>query len=157
MNFGQGSWKATDRQGVGPGSTPVPARPSAAPKAPTLLQVTRDPQHYALLRALVNEQVCRLTFPGSLSHFTYDVDGDEVLASDAQVALVCAAVARAIGRKQLRPTARRLRGLEGQETLVLPAKAKQGLLLELLALAANLSASDLAHLPPPVDVQAAGK
>ena len=51
--------------------------------------------------------------------------------------------------------AKRLSGLEGQFTMSLSAAAKQALMLEMAALLANLSGSDLDKLPP-VDSTPAG-
>jgi len=133
-----------------------PVQPGAGeqPRATqSLLEITRDPRLYFTLRALLDDKIGRLVFKGALQYFTYDDGGDETLASDEALDAIYKAIASAIGRRKLRATPRRLPGLEGQETLVLPAKVKQELLMELVALAANLTAGDLEKLPPPLDLQ----
>lgn len=119
----------------------------------TLLEVVRNARLYPLLRALLNDEVSRLDFPGALEHFTYRLDGEEVLADPKDVECIAGAVGKALGKPKLRATARVLPKYPHSKTLVFPAAAKQLLLLELLALCANLSAGDLATLPPPVDLQ----
>lgn len=119
----------------------------------TLLQVTRSVLLYPLLRALLSDQVTRFTFAGALPHFCYPLEGDEVLAPPEDVEKVVAAIGRAIGKPRLRAIPKRLPNHGSQETLMLPASAKQATLMELLALAANLSTGDLEALPPPIQLQ----
>jgi len=121
--------------------------------AATLLQVTRSVLLYPLLRALLSDQISRFTFSGALPHFFYPLEGDEVLAAPEDTAKVVAAIGKAIGNPRLRARAKTLPKHTGQETLILSASAKQAALMELLALAANLTADDLQGLPPPVEVQ----
>lgn len=130
---------------------PVPSKHVA--EAVTLLQVTRSVHLYPLLRALLADEILRFTFAGALPHFFYRLEGDEVLAAPVDIDKVLAAIGKAIGKPRLRATPKRLPNGGSQGTLMLPASAKQALLLELLALAANLSAGDMAALPPPIDVQ----
>jgi hypothetical protein len=113
-----------------------------------LLQVVRNVQLYPLLRGLLNEEISKFNFEGTLPHFTYRRGGDEALVQQDELDAITAA----IGIPRLR--ARPVRNSRGQgTTLVLPAAAKQACFMELPALAANLSAQDMATLPPPLDVQ----
>lgn len=96
-------------------------------------------------------EVSRLVFPGALEHFTYRIGGDKVVADPDDVKLNSVVLGKAIGKPRLRATARVLPKYRPQQTLVFPASAKQLLLLELLALGAHLSVSDLAALPLPID------
>ncbi len=133
-----------------------PVQPGAGdqPRAvKSLLEVTRDPKLFFTLKALSGNQIYRLTFTGALPYFLYDDGGDQTLASDEALDAIYKAIASATGRRKLRAIPRRLPGLQGQETLVLAAKVKQDLLLELVALAANMTAADFETLPPPLDLQ----
>lgn len=126
-----------------------------APPAETasLLNVVRNVSLYPVLRALLNEDISCLNFKGALPHFTYRSGVDEVIANQPDIDAVTKAMAVAIGKPRLRARATVQRKYKGQLTLVLPPAAKQACLMELLALAANLSSTDLAALPPPVQVQ----
>jgi hypothetical protein len=117
-----------------------------------LLQVVRNVQLYPLLRGLLNEEISKFNFEGTLPHFTYRRGGDEALVQQDELDAITAAIGAAVGIPRLR--ARPVRNSRGQgTTLVLPAAAKQACFMELPALAANLSAQDMATLPPPLDVQ----
>lgn len=130
---------------TGGGDQPRPAQ--------SLLEITRDAKFYPILRALLGDKIWRDIFKGALPHFMYEDAGDWTVVNDEDLARICGAIAKATGRRTVRATPKRLRGLEGQDTLVLPKLVKQELLLELVALAANLVAEDLNQLPPPLDLQ----
>lgn len=136
-------------------NTPEPCGDSPLQVEQHLLQITRNERLYPVLRALLQQEISRLVFDGSARYFTYPVSGDEVVATDEDLAAVCVAIAKSIGRRTVRAVPKRLRGLEAQETLVLPTPVKQALLMELLAIAANLTASDLERLPEPIEVRQA--
>lgn len=105
-----------------------------------------------MLRALLRNEVARLV---TSKFFTYRLDGDEILLDPDQLKIVVGAIGTAIGNERLRVSTKRLSGLEGQFTMSLSAAAKQALMLEMAALLANLSGSDLDKLPP-VDSTPAG-
>jgi hypothetical protein len=133
-----------------------PDQPGAGAKpraAKSLLEITRDPQLYLTLKALLDNKIYRDIFTGALPHFLYDVEGDQTLASEEALKTIYEAIASATGRRRVRATPRRLPGLQGQDTLVLAASIKQELLMELVELAANMTASDFESLPPPLDLQ----
>jgi len=119
---------------------------------PPLLHVLRDRSLYPMLRALLRNEVARLV---TSKFFTYRLDGDEILLDPDQLKIVVGAIGKAIGNERLRVSTKRLSGLEGQFTMSLSAAAKQALMLEMAALLANLSGSDLDKLPP-VDSTPAG-
>lgn len=124
---------------------------SAASAYPTtLLGVLRDLSLYPVLVALVSERIGKFNFPGTLSYWTYREGGDEVIATKEQLDAVLKAVRSATGRPSLRASER---GKNGFVTLCLPGPAKTALLLEMLAQGAQLSAHDVAALPPPLDLQ----
>lgn len=81
-------------------------------------------------------------------HFTFDLEGDEVLVDRDQLRTIVGSIGSAINNPRLRVSERRLSGLQGQLTLVLSTSAKQALLAEMAALLANLSASDLGRIAP---------
>lgn len=120
-------------------------RGRAAPAFPPLLNVLRDRNLYPLLRALLRNEISKLL---TSMHFTYRLNGDEVLLDEAQLKIVVGSIGKAIGNTRLRATAKRVRGLEGQLSYVLPPAAKQALLVEAAAVLANVSAFDLEGLPP---------
>lgn len=116
---------------------------------PPLLHVLRHPHLYPLFRALVSGEISKLIVPGS--YFTFELEGEEALADDEKLKTVIGSISSAVGNPRLRVNPKCLRGLEGQLTLVLSPAAKQGLLVEMTKLLANLSASDLAGLPPALE------
>lgn len=113
----------------------------------------RDPKLYFVLRALLDNQIYRDIFKGALPYYLYEDEGHQTLASDEALQAIYKAIASATGRRKVSATPRRLPGLQGQDTLVLASKVKQELLMELVALAANMTASDFESLPPPLDLQ----
>lgn len=119
---------------------------------PPLLHVLRDRSLYPMLRALLRNEVARLV---TSKFFTYRLQGDEILLDPDQLKIVVGAIGKAIGNERLRVSTKRLSGLEGQFTMSLSSAAKQALMLEMAALLANLSGSDLDKLPP-VDSTPAG-
>lgn len=122
---------------------------------PTLLQIVRDLTLYPMLRALLSDQITRMTIPGSIRAWTYFEQGDEVVVSDEQVAILYSALAATTGRPLLKPTEKRISKGGAFVTLQLPDNVKTEILREVLALLAHLSADDLTRLPPPLDIQEA--
>lgn len=116
---------------------------------PPLLHVLRDPLLYPLFRALIAGQISKLIVRGS--YFTFECEGDEVVADDDNLKTVVGAIGVAISNPRLRVTPKRLRGLQGQLTLMLSPAAKQKLLVELAQLLGNMSAHDLEGLPSPLE------
>jgi hypothetical protein len=116
----------------------------------TLLGMLRDYSFYPVLVALLSESIRSFEFPGALPYWMYRQNRDEVIASQEQIDAVLKVVATGIGRRTLKATGRTENGVT---TLRISASAKTALLMEMLALGANLSAHDLATLPPPLDLQ----
>lgn len=123
---------------------PPRARRVAA-DCPPLLNVLRDPKLYPLVRALLRNEISRLTTSMNL---TFHYEGDDVVVHDDQLKTVAGSIGKAIGNPRLRVCAKRLPGLQGQITLVLSQPAKRALLVEMAALLANLSGTDVEGLPP---------
>lgn len=116
------------------------------------MHLLRNPRYYPLLRALINNEVSRLDFKGALDYFTYACEGDEVLATDEDQRIVLGVIGKAIGRK-VRAMPKRLKGHAGCTTLTLSQDTVVALLLEMLALGANLSPHDLETMPKSLDIQ----
>lgn len=133
-------------------NAPVRRGRRAPANFPPLLHVLRDRSLYPMLRALLRNEVARLV---TSKFFTYRLQGDEILLDPDQLKIVVGAIGKAIGNERLRVSTKRLSGLEGQFTMSLSSAAKQALMLEMAALLANLSGSDLDKLPP-VDSTPAG-
>lgn len=120
---------------------------------PTLLALLRDLRYYHLVRALLNGDIQKMLIAGP-QHFTYRVEGDEVVANDEDLAVVVGSIKAAIGFKRLRLSAQRFPNI-GLEVLSVSSAAKKALLLELIANLAHLSSADLVNLPHPLDIQLA--
>jgi len=123
-------------------NTPQPnARRRSAAGFPPLLHVLRDPNLYPLFRAPIAGEISKLMVPASF--FTFELEADEVLADDENLKTVRGSIGVAVGNRRVRATPKKLRGVEGQLTLILSAPVKQKLMIELAALLANLSGADL--------------
>jgi hypothetical protein len=118
---------------------------------PTLLELLRTERLYQLLRALIAGTIEKMLVQGP-QHFTYPLNGDEVLLNDDDLAIVVGSVAKTTGRSRLKPVIQRSRNM-GLLVMRLPRRAQTNLMLEMVALLGNLSSEDLSKLPPPLDMQ----
>lgn len=120
----------------------MPEEGACAPSfnaSPELLALCRDASLFPLVRELLCDGVARLRLPGP-RYFEYElVFREEAVASDEDLSRVYAALGAAIGRPTLQAKPKILPGLEGQETLVLPAEEKRVLLRMFLELAGELA------------------
>lgn len=111
------------------------------------LHLIRDRHLSCMVRALLLGEVTRLRAGIAPKYWTYSLDGDEVLASDEDIALVERVLTKAAGCKvSFTPGVKP--GLAGEEYLKMREPARSCVFRELFALLANVSAADLAMIPP---------
>jgi hypothetical protein len=95
----------------------------------TLKDVLAEPRLRDLLRALLSGAVNKLKIPGAL-HFTYELQGDEIVVLTEDLDAIEAALSDALGKPVAAKTVNRPQ-YQGQVWLALPAIHKDLLLLVL--------------------------
>ena len=114
--------------------------------AAALLHVLRDPKNFAIVHALLNKELARVTGLPT----TYPFGGDDCVLQQGELEQLLELVGAAIGIPAIPAREARVAGLEGQLTTCIPPECEQRLLTLLLHTAATARPYEL-PLPSAAD------